>query len=103
MTEDQIERRAQRRMDALDAQLLRGEISQQAYDAEIHALAERTDQEHDRARLSAKPVIAATVLFEGKSNFHVQFSDGPRGFRVTVPALDLNHAKAVADAWNKGS
>ena len=38
MTEDQIEREVERRMDALDARLMRGAISQHDYDREVHLL-----------------------------------------------------------------
>jgi hypothetical protein len=40
MTEDQIERIAERKMDRLDARLMNGELSQAQYDAEVKALDE---------------------------------------------------------------
>jgi hypothetical protein len=38
MTEEQIERIAERKMDRLDARLMSGELSQAQYDAEVKAL-----------------------------------------------------------------
>ena len=38
MTEDQAERVAERRMDRLDAKLIRGAITMGEYDAEVHAI-----------------------------------------------------------------
>lgn len=40
MTEDQIERIAERKMDRLDARLMSGELSQAQYDTEVKALDE---------------------------------------------------------------
>lgn len=52
MTEHQIEREAERRMDRLDASYLKGEITSEAYDKAIRELDEwaREQQAKGRAR-----------------------------------------------------
>lgn len=51
MTEDQIEREAERRMDRLDARYLRGEISSEAYDKGVRELDEWAQAENAKRRV----------------------------------------------------
>ncbi len=50
LTEDQIERRAERGMNALDRRLLSGAMDQATYDAEVKKLDRATSQDLLRAR-----------------------------------------------------
>lgn len=50
MTPDQIERTAERRMDALDARLMRGALTQSEYDREVRALHRWTERQHNAQR-----------------------------------------------------
>jgi hypothetical protein len=69
MTEDQIERRVERVMDALDARLMSGKLSQADYDWEVVSLDKWASQQY-RAQ-EAAPVRAPWV--------ETDIEDGPGG------------------------
>jgi len=46
MAEEQIERAAERKMDSLDRQLMRGSLAQSEYDREVRALDQWTKQQY---------------------------------------------------------
>lgn len=50
MTEDQIERRVERMFDALDARLMRGDLTQAAYDAEAAKVSAWAESEYRSGR-----------------------------------------------------
>jgi hypothetical protein len=49
LTEDQIERRVERAMDALDARLMAGSLTQAEYDHEVMILDKWASQQYRRA------------------------------------------------------
>lgn len=53
MTEEQIERRVESRMDSLDARLMSGRLSQAEYDAETRKLSRWADEQYKRVSESA--------------------------------------------------
>ena len=50
MTEEQIERRAEREMDRLDAALMAGRLTQDEYDYEVRALDQWAEEEYRSLR-----------------------------------------------------
>lgn len=64
MTEDQIESMAERAMDALDARLIGGRLTQAEYDARVKALNEWAEAEHAKRRASLNYWHARRTLLE---------------------------------------
>ena len=63
MTEDQIERAVERRMDALDRHLMSGELSQAKYDLAVCELDEWAEEQYRQCRMvKMEPERSEAVL-----------------------------------------